>query len=134
MVILNKDKISNYSMHKVNHVRQDQNLKDLIQELLRTSWKHLCENNLTLNKYVNHTSLVKQIGFIKISSFLSENIIFASQKVCAFCFCLKSQSTILQSFWDGANAFWVFTSTLGTLHCLAQGHYTAVLGFEPWTS
>ena len=25
-----------------------------------------------------------------------------------------------QSFWDGATASWVFTSTLGTLKCLAQ--------------
>ena len=26
------------------------------------------------------------------------------------------------------------TSTLGTLKCLAQGQYTVVVGFEPWTS
>ena len=49
-------------------------------------------------------------------------------------FCLMSRSTIFQSFWDGATASWVFTSTLGTLKCLAQGHYMAVMGFEPWTS
>ena len=47
---------------------------------------------------------------------------------------LTSRSTIFKSFWDGAIASWVFTSTLGTLKCLAQGHYTAVVGFEPWTS
>ena len=40
----------------------------------------------------------------------------------------------VQSFWDGATASWVFTTTLGTLICLAQGHYTAVVGLEPWTS
>ena len=28
----------------------------------------------------------------------------------------------------------VFTSTLGSLKCLAHGHYTASVGFEPWTS
>ena len=49
-------------------------------------------------------------------------------------FCLTSRSRIFQSFSDGATASWVFTSTLGTLKCLAQGHYTAVVGFEPWTS
>ena len=49
-------------------------------------------------------------------------------------FCLTSLSTIFQSFWDGATASWVFTSTLGTFKCLIQGHYTAVMGFEPWTS
>ena len=45
-----------------------------------------------------------------------------------------SWSTTFQSFWDGATASWVFTSTLGTLKCLAQGHYMAVVGFKPWTS
>ena len=44
------------------------------------------------------------------------------------------RSTIFQSCWDGATASWVFTITLGSLKCLAQGHYTAVVGFEPWTS
>ena len=28
----------------------------------------------------------------------------------------------------------VFTSTLESLKCLAQGHYTAVVGIEPWIS
>ena len=51
-----------------------------------------------------------------------------------FCFCLTSRSSIFQSFWGGATASCVFTSTLGTLKCLAQGHYTAVVGFEHWTS
>ena len=46
--------------------------------------------------------------------------------VCCLCFCLTSLSTIFQSFWDRATASWVFTSTLGTLKCLAQGHYTGV--------
>ena len=49
-------------------------------------------------------------------------------------FCLTSRSTTFQSFWDGATASWVFTSTLGTLKCLAKEPYTAVMGFEPWTS
>ena len=49
-------------------------------------------------------------------------------------FCLTSQSTIFQSCWDGATASWVFTSTLGSLKCLAQGDYMAVVGFEPCTS
>ena len=28
----------------------------------------------------------------------------------------------------------VFTSNLGNLKCLAQGHYTATMGYEPGTS
>ena len=51
-----------------------------------------------------------------------------------FWFCLTSRSTIFQSCWDRATASWVFTSTLGSLNCLAKGHYTAVVGFESWTS
>ena len=30
--------------------------------------------------------------------------------------------------WDVGTASWVFTSTLESLKCLAQGHYTAVVG------
>ena len=66
-------------------------------------------------------------------------IIFAScdtvqKNVFGLVLCLTSWSTIFQLFWDGATASWVFTSTLGTLKCLAQGHYTAVMGFKHWTS
>ena len=39
-----------------------------------------------------------------------------------------------QSCWDRVTASWVFTSTLESLNCIAQGHYTAVMGFEPWTA
>ena len=42
--------------------------------------------------------------------------------------------TIFQSCWDGDTASCVFISTWENLKCLAQGHYTAVVGFEPWTS
>ena len=38
------------------------------------------------------------------------------------------------SCWDEATTSWVFTSTLGSLKCLAQGHYTATVEFEPWAS
>ena len=47
---------------------------------------------------------------------------------------LTSQSTIFQSCRDGATASWVITSTFGGVKCLAQGHNTAVVGFEPPTS
>ena len=54
-----------------------------------------------------------------------------SRNIVGLFFVLTSRSTIFQSFWDGAIASWVFTSTLGTLECLSQGHYTAVVWFEP---
>ena len=47
---------------------------------------------------------------------------------------LTSRSTILKSCWDGATASWVFTSTFGSLKCLAQGHFTTTVGFKPGTS
>ena len=51
-----------------------------------------------------------------------------------FGYCLTSRSTIFQSCWDWATTSRVFTSTLGSLKCLAQGHYTAVVGIEPGAS
>ena len=57
-----------------------------------------------------------------------ENLMNRWVKLTGF-FGLTSWSIIFQSFWDGAIASWVFTSTLGSLKCLAQGHYTMVMGF-----
>ena len=41
-----------------------------------------------------------------------------------------SQSTIFQSCRDGAPASWVYQYFLG-VKCLAQGHNTAEVGFQP---
>ena len=50
------------------------------------------------------------------------------------CWGLMSQSTIFQSCRDGATASWVINQYFRAVKCLAQGHNTAVVGFEPWTS
>ena len=50
------------------------------------------------------------------------------------CFLFNVPVNNVSVIWDGATASWVFTSTLETLKLLAQGHYTVVVGFEPWTS
>ena len=50
------------------------------------------------------------------------------------CWGLMSQSTIFQSCRDGATASWVINQYFRGVKCLAQGHNTAVVGFEPWTS
>ena len=47
---------------------------------------------------------------------------------------LTSQSTILQSRRDGAAASWVINQYFWGVKCLAQGHNTAAVGFEPPTS
>ena len=56
--------------------------------------------------------------------------------VCFFCLCwgLTSQSTIFQSCRDGATASWVINQYFRGVKCLAQGHNTAEVGFEPPTS
>ena len=53
-----------------------------------------------------------------------------------FCLCwgLTSQSTIFQSCRDGAIASWVINQYFRGVKCLAQGHNTAAVGFEPPTS
>ena len=53
-----------------------------------------------------------------------------------FCLCwgLTSQSTIFQSCRDRATASWVINQYFRGVKCLAQGHNTAAIGFEPPTS
>ena len=50
------------------------------------------------------------------------------------CWGLTSQSTIFQSCRDGAIASWVINQYFRGVKCLAQGHNTAAVGFEPRTS
>ena len=50
------------------------------------------------------------------------------------CWGLTSQSTIFQSYRDGATASWVINQYFRGVKCLAQGHNTAAVGFEPPTS
>ena len=50
------------------------------------------------------------------------------------CWGLTSQSTIFQSYRDGAIASWVINQYFRGVKCLAQGHNTAAVGLEPWTS
>ena len=47
---------------------------------------------------------------------------------------LTSQSTIFQSCRDGATASRVINQYFRGVNCLAQGHNTAEVGFEPPTS
>ena len=61
----------------------------------------------------------------------SGSILFA---VGWLCWGLTSQSTIFQSCRDGATASWVINQYFRGEKCLAQGHNTAAVGFEPPTS
>ena len=50
------------------------------------------------------------------------------------CWGLTSQSTIFQSYRDGGTPSWVINQYFRGVKCLAQGHNTAAVGFEPPTS
>ena len=80
------------------------------------------------------TSEQTVLGYSGNHPLLSSLQLWRTRESKVLVFCLTSQSTIFQSCCDGATASWVFTNTLGSLKCLAQGHYTAVVGFEQWTS
>ena len=56
------------------------------------------------------------------------------KKVGWLCWGLTSQSTIFQSCRDGTIASWVINQYFRGVKCLAQGHNTAAVGFEPRTS
>ena len=57
-----------------------------------------------------------------------------NKKCCWLCWGLTSQSTIFQSYRDGAIASWVINQYFRGVKCLAQGHNTAAVGLEPRTS
>ena len=79
--------------------------------------------------------------FIKKSicnAFISRPPISLSTTLCWLvgwlCWGLTSQSTIFQSYRDGAIASWVINQYFRGVKCLAQGHNTAAVGLEPRTS
>ena len=68
--------------------------------------------------------------------FFKDGLIDSFSCFCFVCLCwgLTSQSTIFQSCRDGATASWVINQYFQGVKCLAQGHNTAAVGFEPPTS
>ena len=74
----------------------------------------------------NHVQLCKKWNEIKMSRNMT--------KFCWLCWGLTSQSTIFQSYRDGAIASWVINQYFRGVKCLAQGHNTAAVGLEPRTS
>ena len=64
----------------------------------------------------------------------STTTVFRRSNGCWLCWGLTSQSTIFQSYRDGAIASWVINQYFRGVKCLAQGHNTAAVGLEPRTS
>ena len=92
--------------------------------------------DITLSKQRTTKALIKLHGCASWSG----PLLFAydirhifSWFVC-LCWGLTSQSTIFQSCLDGATASWVINQYCRGVKCLAQGHNTAAVGFEPPTS
>ena len=71
-----------------------------------------------------------------VSFFIRSFVIPSHSVFCVLCLCwgLTSQSTFFQSCRDGATASWVINQYFRGVTCLAQGHNTAAVGFEPPTS
>ena len=96
---------------------------------INSSYAHKAQNASLFDVLEDEISKYSRKGQVILLGDLNERV-----NVKDLVFCLKSRSTIFQSCWDGATASWVFTSTLGSLKCLVQGHFAAVVGFEHWTS
>ena len=65
---------------------------------------------------------------------ISPGILISPLLFVCLCWGLTFQSTIFQSCRDGAIASWVIHQYFWGVKCLAQGHNTAAVGFEPPTS
>ena len=104
--------------------------------LFLTKVSHLAKFHQNLRDAMSSASIVN-LWFLyrdtlKVSN-LPELCLFADLFVC-LCWGLTSQSTIFQSCRDGATASWVINQYFPGVKCLAQGHNTAAVGFEPPTS
>ena len=92
--------------------------------------------------YINSHSLCTaiQLAYTKIILGIYTHSVHTTTHpgyTCLFvCLCwgLTSQSTIFQSYRDGATASWVINQYFRGVKCLAQGHNTAAVGLEPPTS
>ena len=73
--------------------------------------------------YVKSTVIIVHFYLIKLLWIFIATI--------CLCWGLMSQSTIFQSCRDGATASWVINQYFRWVKCLAQGHNTAAVGFEP---
>ena len=112
-------------------------LKFVITECLKTQIR-LTGPNYTQLWFISETMnfMYLIVYFVKCNSWVWKNRIFSIGTVIFVCLCwgLTSQSTIFQSCRDGATASWVINQYFRGVKCLAQGHNTAAVGFEPPTS
>ena len=108
-------------------------LKELATEL-GPVFAHLFQQSIATGKIPKEWSLANICPLFKRNDrSLACNYRHVSLFVC-LCRGLTSQSTIFQSCRDGATASWAINQYFRGVKCLAQGHNTAAVGFEPQTS
>ena len=73
-------------------------------------------------------------GFLMMWLICKAMLFMSCCEFVCLCWGLTSQSTIFQSCRDGATTSWVINQYFRGVKCLAQGHNTAAVGFEPPTS
>ena len=99
---------------------------------------HMADSSHTYNSIKGYFTRIINSYEWKFHNFdmlqLTTNQMACSWLVGWLCWGLTSQSTIFQSYRDGAIASWVINQYFRGVKCLAQGHNTAAVGLEPRTS
>ena len=96
--------------------------------------QHFCLVH-TLSCWQNLTSSpLSQLWYLQYFNVMRNMMMINEWFLFCLCWGLTSQSTIFQSCRDGAIASWVINQYFRGVKCLAQGHSTAAVGFEPPTS
>ena len=102
----------------------------------RWPWNLVCNIGCSSTTKLFHMMALGWPWFILRQGQIWSLLLLYRKKVLFVCLYwgLTSQSTIFQSCRDGATASWVINQYFRGVKCLAQGHNTAAVGFEPPTS
>ena len=93
----------------------------------------LSTNKTLIKKQCKKWLSSKCCHFVK-QYFYGIKLLHANVQCFCLCWGLTSQSKFFQSCRDGATASWVINQYFRGVKCLAQGHNTVAVGFEPPTS
>ena len=92
------------------------------------------ENNEWTVRLDDSWSILAAMSYFYSESLCKVTFWLMFESFVCLCWGLTSQSTIFQSCRDGATTSWVINQYFRGVKCLAQGHNTAAVGFEPPTS
>ena len=109
-------------------------IKMRILEQIISSFRFYIANwALTLKFSIRYLTALSNTAIVVSLYYILCQLLGVDQSFC-LCWGLTSQSTIFQSCRDGATASWVINQYFRGVKCLAQGHNTVAVGFEPPTS